>query len=122
MTPPRCLSWRVVGEGHVRAELLEASFALWAGSVRVDHKADCGEIARLVPGNCRAHLGDTADDLMARDNWVYGGLTSLHSLRTEWRSEWQIPQKRISICTSCSVGSRRGIVVEASGDVALAAE
>ena len=33
-----------------------------------------------------------------------------------------MPQKRISICTSFSVGSRREIVVEASGDVALAAE
>jgi hypothetical protein len=33
-----------------------------------------------------------------------------------------MPQKRISICTSCSVGLRRGIMVEASGDVALAAE
>jgi hypothetical protein len=46
----------------------------------------------------------------------------LHSLRTEWTSEWQMPQKRISICTSRSVGSRRWIVVEASSDVALAAE
>src|SRR5271155_2317520 len=46
----------------------------------------------------------------------------LHSLRTWWRSEWQMPQKRISICTSDSVGSRRVIEVEASGDVALAAE
>src|SRR5271166_4435593 len=50
------------------------------------------------------------------------GVNSLHSLRTEWRSEWQIPQNRISICTSCSVGSRRVIVVEASGDVVLGAE
>jgi hypothetical protein len=33
-----------------------------------------------------------------------------------------MPQKRISICTSRSVGSRRGIVVEVSGDVSLAAE
>jgi hypothetical protein len=33
-----------------------------------------------------------------------------------------MPQKRISICTSRSVGSRRGIIVEASGDVSLAAE
>src|SRR5271169_2015590 len=49
------------------------------------------------------------------------GITPLHSLRTWCRSEWQIPQNRISICTSCSVGSRRGIVVEASGEVALAA-
>ena len=49
-------------------------------------------------------------------------MTLLHSLRTVWRSEWQMPQKRISICTSRSVGSRRGIVVRTSGDVALAAE
>ena len=33
-----------------------------------------------------------------------------------------MPQKRISICTSCSVGSRRAMVVEANGDVALATE
>src|ERR671913_1490555 len=46
----------------------------------------------------------------------------LHSLRTKWRSEWQMPQKRMSICTSRSVGSRRGIVVKASDDVALPAE
>ena len=46
----------------------------------------------------------------------------LHSFRAAWRSEWQIPQKRISIWTSCAVGSRREIVVAASGDVALAAE
>src|SRR6476469_7388306 len=32
-----------------------------------------------------------------------------------------MPQKRMSICTSRSVGSRRGIVVKASGAVALAA-
>jgi hypothetical protein len=32
-----------------------------------------------------------------------------------------MPQKRISICTSRSVGSRREIVVGASGDSALAA-
>src|SRR5436309_10186453 len=50
------------------------------------------------------------------------GMNSLHSLRTECRSEWQMPQKRISICTSRCVGSRRLILVEANGDVALAAE
>src|SRR5579862_2464146 len=50
------------------------------------------------------------------------GMNSLHSLRAECRSEWQMPQNRISICTSFSVGSRRGIVVEAIGDFALAAE
>src|ERR1700719_1621494 len=49
-------------------------------------------------------------------------MNSLQSLRTECRSEWQIPQNKISICTSRSVGSRRLILVEASGDIALAAE
>jgi hypothetical protein len=33
-----------------------------------------------------------------------------------------MPQKRISICTSRSDGVRRLILVEASGEVALAAE
>ena len=33
-----------------------------------------------------------------------------------------MPQKRISIWTSRSVGSRRWILVDASGDVSLAAE
>src|SRR5580693_8520249 len=50
------------------------------------------------------------------------GITSRHSLRTWCRSEWQMPQNRISIWISSSVGSRRGIVVEASGDLALPAE
>src|SRR4030095_41456 len=49
------------------------------------------------------------------------GKTLFHSSRTVWRSEWQIPQKRMSSCTSRSVGSRRGIVVETSDDVGLAA-
>src|SRR5438093_2067207 len=61
---------RVEGEDHVRAELLEASLALWAGAVRIDHAADRGEIAGLVLGNRRADLGDTADDLMTGDNRV----------------------------------------------------
>src|SRR5438132_1822001 len=38
------------------------------------------------------------------------------------RSEWQMPQNRISICTSRSVGSRRLILVDASPDFGLAAE
>ena len=33
-----------------------------------------------------------------------------------------MPQKRISICTSWSAGSRRLIFVDASGDLSLAAE
>src|SRR5678816_4908996 len=50
------------------------------------------------------------------------GMRPLHSLRAWWRSEWQTPQYRMSICTSWSVGSRRAMVVNASGAVALAAE
>ena len=73
MTPPRCLSGEVEGEGHVRAELLEAGLALGAGAVRVDHAADRGEVAGLELGDGRADLGDAADDLMARDDRVDGG-------------------------------------------------
>src|SRR6266481_4362425 len=61
---------RVESEDHVRAELLEAGLALWAGAVRIDHAPDRSEIARLVLGNCRADLGHTADDLVAGDNRV----------------------------------------------------
>jgi hypothetical protein len=104
------------------AELLKASFALRAGTVRVDQAADRGEVARLELGNRWADLGDTADDLMAGDNRVDSGHDAAPLVTHWWRSEWQMPQKRISICTSCSFGSRRGILVEASGDVALVAE
>src|SRR5437773_339848 len=61
---------RVKGEDHVRAELFKASLALRAGSVRVDHAADCGKIPGLVLGNRRADLGDTPDDLMTGDDRV----------------------------------------------------
>lgn len=45
-------------------------------------------------------------------------MTDFHSSRTVWRSEWQTPQKRISIATSVAVGVRRSIVWGASGAVA----
>ena len=70
MTPPRCLSGEVVGEGHVRAELLEAGLALGAGAVRVDQAADRGEVAGLELGDRGADLGDAPDDLMPRDDRV----------------------------------------------------
>ena len=57
----------VVGERHVRAELLEAGLALGAGAVGIDHAADRGEVAGLELGDCGADLGDAADDLMAGD-------------------------------------------------------
>jgi|SRR5215813_1458757 len=54
-------------------------------------------------------------------HWVSEPFTSKrstfhHPTQTRW-----VPQKRISICTSRAVGSRRGIVVEARGEVELAA-
>src|SRR5437870_9526277 len=64
---------RVEGEDHVRAELLKASLALWAGAVRIDHAADRDQVAGLVLGNCRADLGHTADDLVTGDNRVIRG-------------------------------------------------
>ena len=73
MTPPSVLVREVVGERHVRAELLEARFALGAGAVRVDQAADRGEVAGLELGDGRADLGDAADDLVAGDDGVDGG-------------------------------------------------
>ena len=64
---------KVVGEGQVRAELLEAGLALGAGAVGIDHAADGGEIAGLELGDRRADLGDAADDLVAGHAWVDGG-------------------------------------------------
>src|SRR6267143_985353 len=63
----------IEGENHVRAELLKASLALWAGAVRIDHAADRSEIACFVLGDRRADLDDTADDLVTGDNRVIRG-------------------------------------------------
>lgn len=41
------LVWGIVGEGQIRTELLQAGPALAAGTIRIDHAADRGEIARL---------------------------------------------------------------------------
>lgn len=65
--------WGVVGEDHVRAELLKASLALWAGAVGVYHATDSGEVTGLEFGDCRTDLRDTADDLMAWDTWINCG-------------------------------------------------
>ncbi len=64
---------KVVGEGRIRAELLEARLALGAGAVRVDHAADRGEVAGLELGDRGADLGDAADDLVAGHAGVDGG-------------------------------------------------
>jgi hypothetical protein len=64
---------RVVGEGAVPAELLEAGLALGAGAIRVDQAAHRGDVARIEPGDRGADLRDAADDLVAGDAGVDGG-------------------------------------------------
>jgi hypothetical protein len=62
--------WRVIGEGYVWAELLESILALVAVTVRVNHAANCSNIAWLEPGDCGTNLGDAANDLMSRNAWI----------------------------------------------------
>jgi hypothetical protein len=64
---------RVIGEGHVRAELLETGLALVAVTVGVNQAADCSKVAGLELGDCGADLGDTADDLMSGNAWIDSG-------------------------------------------------
>jgi hypothetical protein len=110
----------VIGEGKVRAELLETRLAFGTSAVGIHHATYRREVPGFEPGDCGAGPGDTADDLMAGDAGIHGW-HDVALFRTWGRSEWQIPQNRISICTSCSVGSRRVTVVDAGGDVALPA-
>jgi hypothetical protein len=65
--------WRVVGESHVWAELLETGSALGAVAVGVNQAADCSMVARPELGDCGANLGDTANDLMSRNTWIDSG-------------------------------------------------
>ena len=39
----------------------------------VNHAAVCSNVAWLEFGDCRADLGDTADDLMSRNAWIDSG-------------------------------------------------
>ena len=63
----------VIGEAHVRAELLEAGLALGACAVGVDEAANGGEVADLELRHGGADAGDAADDLVAGDAGVDGG-------------------------------------------------
>jgi hypothetical protein len=64
---------RVIGEGHVRTELLKTGLALAAVTVGVNQAANCYNVAELEPGDCGADLGDTADDLMSGNAWIDSG-------------------------------------------------
>ena len=65
--------WRVIREGHMRAELLETGLTLVAVAVGVNQAADCSNVAGLELGYCRADVGDTADDLMSGNAWIDSG-------------------------------------------------
>ena len=65
--------WRVVGEGHMRAELLETGLTLVAVAVGVNQAADCSKVAGLEVGDCGADVGDTANDLVSRNAWIDSG-------------------------------------------------
>jgi hypothetical protein len=62
--------WRVVGEGHVRTELLKTGLALRAVAIGVNQAADCSNVAGLELGDCGADFGDAADDLMSWNAWI----------------------------------------------------
>src|SRR5271166_5809565 len=61
---------RVEGERQARAEVLKPGLTPGTDAVGIDQAADCGEIANLILGNRCAHLRDTPDDFMARNNRV----------------------------------------------------
>jgi hypothetical protein len=62
--------WRVISEGHVRAELFETSLTLGAVTIGVNQAADGGKVACLELDDCGADFGDTADDLMSGNAWI----------------------------------------------------
>jgi hypothetical protein len=64
---------RVIGGGHMRAELLETGLALMAVTVGVNQAADSSKVAGLELGDCGADLGDTADDLVSGNAWIDSG-------------------------------------------------
>jgi len=64
---------RVVGEGHVWTILLKTRLTLGAVTVGVNQAADCSNVTGLELGDCRADLGDTANDLMSRNAWIDSG-------------------------------------------------
>ena len=63
----------VISESYVRAELFKTCLTLLACAVRVDHAADSNDVAGLELRYSRAGLGDTANNLMARNTGVDRG-------------------------------------------------
>src|SRR5271166_5803295 len=122
VTPPRCLS----GIPNVRVKLGQKFSKPARHSGHVPSESTRQPTAARSPG---LNLVTAEPTFVTRPTISCPGtigyvvdMNSLHSFRVACKSEWQIPQKRISICTSCSEGSRREIVLRVRGDVALAAE
>src|SRR5579862_359981 len=63
----------IKGEDHVRAEVLKSSAAFGTCAVRIDEAADRGEVAGLEVLHSRADFCDAPDNLMSRNDRVYGG-------------------------------------------------
>ena len=87
---------RIVSEGHMRTILLKTDLTLLAVTIRVNHAADCSNIAGPKLGDCRSNLSDTANDLMSRNTWIDSRRRApLATDGVEVRVA--LPQKRISI-------------------------
>src|SRR5439155_20029737 len=64
---------RVESERHVWAELLEVTFAIWAGAVGVDHATNRDEVARLVLSNVRSDFRHAPHDLVTWNDRIICG-------------------------------------------------
>ena len=64
---------RVESENHVGAELLQATLALGAGAIRIDHAANRSQVTGLVLRNGGPDLGDTTNDFVTGDDRVIRG-------------------------------------------------
>jgi hypothetical protein len=60
----------------MRTVLLKTGLALRAISIRVNHAADCSNVARLELGDCGANLCDTTNNFMSRNAWIDSGHSS----------------------------------------------
>ena len=70
---PEVLVGAIVGErGTGGAELFKALLAARAGATRVHHAAGSADVADLEFSYLAPDLGDTSDDLMARDAGILG--------------------------------------------------
>ena len=67
---PEMLVRHIEGEGQVGAEILKSGPALRTRAVGIHQAANRGKVTGLEFGNGGTDLGDTADDLMSRNNGV----------------------------------------------------